>query len=121
MSQNLVEANSQLIEIPHGWQPPKFRFGQPVRIRVPLGVGQYEAEFGVIAGFTYHGANTSPTREYYSDWEYQIALSSDSPNWRFYGGIVIAEEEDIFPAVDSDGGYDQLTTPSVEHREVVLT
>ena len=120
MSQNLVQSNSHAIEIPHGWQPPKFQLGQPVTIRVPCGSGQYEIEVGVIAGFTYHGANISPTREYYSDWEYQIVLSSDSPNWLFYGGIVIAEEDDIFPASVTDLAHSPVMTSLDKGYELVL-
>lgn len=120
MSQILVQSNSHAIEIPHGWQPPKFQLGQPVTVRVPCGSGQYEIEFGVIAGFTYHGANTAPTKDVDFAWEYNVALSHESPGWHFYGGICLSEEEDIFPAGVIDLAHSSLMTTSDRGCELVL-
>jgi hypothetical protein len=120
MSQNLAQSNSAAIEIPHGWQPPKFQLGQPVIVRVPCGSGQYEIEFGVIAGFTYHGANTAPTKDVDFAWEYNVALSPESPGWKFYGGIYLAEEDDFFPAGVTDPAHPPVMTALDKGYELVL-
>lgn len=120
MSQNLVQANSQLIEIPHGWQPPKFQLGQPVLVRAWCGSGQYEIEFGVVAGFTYHGVNTHSEKDVDFMYEYNVALSPESPGWNFYAGIYLAEEDDVLPAGVTDLAHPQLVATSDRSYELVL-
>lgn len=120
MSQNLAQSNSHAIEIPHGWQPPKFQLGQLVTVRVWCGSHQYEIEFGVIAGFTYHGANTSPRKDVDFAYEYNIALAPESPGWHFYGGIYLSEEDDVFPAGVTDLTHPPLMTTSDRGCELVL-
>lgn len=120
MSQNSVQQNSQSITIPHGWQPPKFQLGQLVEVRVWFGAGRYEKEFGAIAGFAYHGVNSAPNREFESSWEYDVALSSESPGWFCYGGIIIAEEDDLIATSTFSTTSLALVTVAIEHCELVL-
>lgn len=120
MSQNSVQQNSQSITIPHGWQSPKFQLSQPVEVRVWLGAGRYEKEFGAIAGFTYHGANNAPNREFESSWEYDVALNPESPGWFCYGGIVIAEEDDLTVISTFNTTSSTFASVAIKHCELVL-
>lgn len=120
MSQIFAEQNNQSIAIPHGWSLPKFRLGQPVNVCLRFSTGRDDDEFGVIAGLTYHPANSAPNRDFDGTWEYNVALSPESQGWRVYGGILIAQEDELSAAGVFDSTCPALTSTSSEHHELVL-
>lgn len=120
MSQNLDQLNSTAIEIPHGWQPPKFQLGQPVVVHCEGADDQLEIEFGLIVGFSYLPPVVSPAGKIGCGWSYDVALSPDSPRWKVYSGILVAQADEIFPAGLSDLAHPPLMPTSAKSCELVL-
>lgn len=106
MSQNLTQANSRLIEIPQGWQPPKFQLGQSVVVRIFYDDLPDQTEFGIISGVTYRGVSTHGCSD--DSWEYCIALSRESEGWLPYAGVIVVHEHEIFPAGEDATPHPEL-------------
>lgn len=112
MSQVFGQSN-QSLPLPSDWQAPKYQLGQRVRVCPYISLGHDDMEeFGVISGFEYDQINTHPEkRADRGAWIYSVTLDRTSRGWFVYGGVLVAEEDELFPA---------LITTTCPDYEVVL-